>query len=128
MPYVDRTAHIRQLEEMGEARREKGQPGRRDVRVMASGTGGGSRNEGFGGAGGGGGDPNLGRLSLDLVDRKLRERNSFITLAEVRELTPLWPTLRTIIESAPAKRDPLPWAKGWKQGRSSPRGQRALTS
>ncbi|MCP4660317.1 MAG: efflux RND transporter permease subunit [bacterium] len=81
-----------------------------DLRVMASGTGGGSRNEGYGGTGGDGGDPNLGRLSLDLVDRELRERNGFITLAEVRELTQGLPGVTLDVdqpEHGPPVGDPL---------------------
>jgi len=82
-----------------------------DLRVLASGTGAGSRNEGIGGLGGGdGGDPNLGRLSLDLVDRKERKRNSFITLAEVRELTQGLPGVTLDVdqpEHGPPVGDPL---------------------
>ena len=57
-----------------------------DVRVMASGVGEGSQDEGFSG-GGGSGTPNLGRLMLDLLDREERQRSSVLTLAEARELT-----------------------------------------
>ncbi len=54
-----------------------------DLRVLAAGVGEGSRDDGFSV----GGDPHLGRLSLDLDDREDRERNSFLTLGEARELS-----------------------------------------
>ena len=54
-----------------------------DLRVLATGTGEGSRDDGFSV----GGDPHLGRLTLDLVDRKARQRSSFLTLEEARRLT-----------------------------------------
>lgn len=55
-----------------------------DLRVMASGVGEGSQAQQFGG---GGGDPNLGRLTLDLVDREVRSRSSALALADARELS-----------------------------------------
>ncbi|MCP3960372.1 MAG: efflux RND transporter permease subunit [bacterium] len=54
-----------------------------DLRVLAGGVGEGSRSDGFSS----GGDPHLARLTLDLVDRKQRRRNSFETLDEVRRVT-----------------------------------------
>ena len=53
-----------------------------DVRVMASSIGEGSRDDGFGGSG----DPFIGRIVLDLYERRDRERNSFETLADARRL------------------------------------------
>ena len=57
--------------------------GLEDLRVLASGIGEGSRDDGFSVSG----DPHLGRLSLDLSPREVRGRSSFITLEEARELT-----------------------------------------
>ncbi len=57
--------------------------GLEDLRVLASGTGEGSRDDGFSA----GGDPHLGRLSLDLAEREDRRRSSFVTLEEARSLT-----------------------------------------
>ncbi len=54
-----------------------------DLRVMASGVGEGSQDEGFGGSSG---TPNLGRLTIDLHDREDRRRSSFLTLADGRQL------------------------------------------
>ncbi len=54
-----------------------------DLRVLAAGVGEGSRDDGFSF----GGDPNLGRLTLDLVDREARRQNSFATLEQARELS-----------------------------------------
>ena len=54
-----------------------------DLRILAAGVGEGSRDDGFSVSG----DPNLGRLSLDLRDRKARGQGSFITLDEAREMT-----------------------------------------
>ncbi len=54
-----------------------------DLRVLAAGVGEGSRDDGFSV----GGDPHLGRLSLDLTDRKVREQGSFLTLEDARRLS-----------------------------------------
>jgi len=55
-----------------------------DVNVVAVGVGEGSQAD-FGV--GGGGDATKARVSIDLFDRKERQQNSFITLAEVRRRT-----------------------------------------
>jgi CzcA family heavy metal efflux pump len=52
-----------------------------DVRVMAAGSGAGSQSEMFGG---GSGSATNGRIILDLIDRKEREQDSFLTLEEAR--------------------------------------------
>ncbi len=67
-----------------------------DTRVVASGAGEGSRDDGFGGRG----DAHLGRLAIDLVDRKERTRSSFVTLDETRRLAGEIPG--AVIEAGPA--------------------------
>ncbi|MGB5889337.1 MAG: efflux RND transporter permease subunit, partial [Thermoanaerobaculia bacterium] len=52
-----------------------------DLRVMAAGTGAGSQSELFGG---GSGSATNGRIILDLIDRKERSQDSFLTLEEAR--------------------------------------------
>lgn len=64
---------------------EKRLEGLPDVNVLASSVGAGSQND-FGGLGRGG-DPNVARLSIDLLDREERSQNSFITMDEARERT-----------------------------------------
>ncbi|MEM7584186.1 MAG: efflux RND transporter permease subunit [Acidobacteriota bacterium] len=54
-----------------------------DVRVMATGVGEGSRDDGFSSRG----DLHLARITLDLVPRQERSRNSFDTLEDARRLT-----------------------------------------
>ncbi len=55
-----------------------------DLEVMASGAGAGSQSE-LGGEGGG--SANEGRITLDLLDRKDRTQDSFVTMDQVRRLT-----------------------------------------
>lgn len=64
---------------------EKRLEGLPDVNVLASSVGAGSQND-FGGLGRGG-DPNVARISIDLLDREERSQNSFVTMDEARERT-----------------------------------------
>ncbi len=56
--------------------------GMADVRILATGVGEGSRDDGFSASG----DPHLARLTLDLIPRHERTRSSFATLDDVRRL------------------------------------------
>ncbi len=74
-----------------------------DLRVMAAGSGAGSQSELFGG---GSGSATNGRIILDLIDRKEREQDSFLTLEQARARTAGLPGA-TIDVDRPAEGPPV---------------------
>ena len=65
-----------------------------DLRVLASGSGEGSRDDGFSVSG----DPHLARLSLDLTEREKRQQSSFLTLEDARSLAAGLPGVRLDVD------------------------------